>query len=63
MMYDNCKNCVSHCEHAGKDREFVCIHGVSCKVEYSRDEMEIPADDVSLTNDMIRAFIENRYPR
>jgi len=25
--------------------------------------MDIPADDVSLTNDMIRAFIEDRYPR
>ncbi len=29
---------------------------------YRREEMDIPADDVSLTNDMIRAFIENRYP-
>jgi len=27
-----------------------------------RDEMDIPADDVSLTNDMIRAFIERRVP-
>ena len=40
VKYDNCKNCVSHCEHAGKDREFVCPHGVSCKVEYSREDME-----------------------
>ena len=39
MKHDNCKNCVSHCEHAGKDREFVCPHGVSCKVEYSREDM------------------------
>lgn len=30
---------------------------------YRREEMDIPADDVSLTNDMIRAFIENRVPR
>lgn len=30
---------------------------------YHRDEMDIPADDVSLTNDMIRAFIENRHPQ
>ena len=30
---------------------------------YRRDEMDIAADDVSLTNDMIRAFIEDRYPR
>ena len=40
MMYDNCKNCVSHCEHAGEDREFICPHGISCKVEYSREDME-----------------------
>lgn len=31
MKKDNCKDCVSKCEHAGKDREFVCICGVSCK--------------------------------
>lgn len=30
---------------------------------YSRKELDIPADDVSLTNDMIRAFIEGRNPR
>lgn len=30
---------------------------------YHRDEMDIPADDVSLTNDMIRAFMENRHPK
>ena len=33
MKKDNCKDCVSKCEHAGKDREFVCISGVSCKVQ------------------------------
>lgn len=40
MKYDNCKNCVSHCEHAGKDREFICPHGVSCKVERSPEDVE-----------------------
>ncbi len=30
---------------------------------YAREELDIPADDVSLTNDMIRAFIEGRNPR
>lgn len=30
---------------------------------YERDRMEIPADGVSLTNAMIRAFIEGTYPR
>lgn len=32
IKYDNCKDCCSKCEHAGKDREFVCPGGKSCKV-------------------------------
>lgn len=32
IKYDNCKTCVARCEHAGKDREFVCPGGKSCKV-------------------------------
>ena len=40
------------------DREELSLAGW-----YHRDELNIPADDVSLTNDMIRAFIENRHPR
>ena len=40
------------------DREELSLAGW-----YSRSELDIPADDVSLTNDMIRAFIENRHPR
>lgn len=39
------------------DREELSLAGW-----YSRDEMEMPDDDVSMTNDMIRAFIEKRYP-
>lgn len=31
IKHDNCKDCRSKCEHAGKDREFVCIGGESCK--------------------------------
>ena len=31
LVKDNCKDCVANCEHAGKDREFICIGGVSCK--------------------------------
>ena len=31
MKHDNCKNCIRECEHAGKDREFVCKNGISCK--------------------------------
>ena len=40
------------------DREELSVAGW-----FHRDEMDIPADDVSLTNDMIRAFIENRHSR
>ena len=40
------------------DREELSLAGW-----YHRSELRIPADDVSLTNDMIRAFIENRHPR
>lgn len=32
MKYDNCKDCVARCVHAGEDREFICGNGVSCKV-------------------------------
>ena len=45
LKYDNCKNCVSGCEHAGKDREFVCRNGVSCKVLYSPDQTRKAAAD------------------
>lgn len=31
MFRDNCKDCIASCEHAGKDREFVCRDGKSCK--------------------------------
>lgn len=30
LKHDNCKDCHSKCEHAGKDREF-CYRGTSCK--------------------------------
>ena len=45
LKYDNCKNCVSGCEHAGKDREFVCRNGVSCKVLCSPDQTRKAAAD------------------
>nr|DAF36907.1 MAG TPA: hypothetical protein [Caudoviricetes sp.] len=45
VKYDNCKNCVSRCEHAGKDREFICPGGKSCKVVYTTDETAKAASD------------------
>ena len=38
IKYDNCKNCHSLCIHAGKDREFVCINGVSCKITMEKPQ-------------------------
>lgn len=32
LRYDNRKECVSRCEHAGKDREFVYRGDKSCKI-------------------------------
>ena len=32
IKYDNCKDCHSRCIHAGKDRDFICMNGVSCKI-------------------------------
>ena len=38
IKYDNCKNCCSRCIHAGKDRDFVCINGVSCKITTGKSQ-------------------------
>ena len=38
IKYDNCKNCHSLCIHAGKDREFVCKNGVSCKITMEKPQ-------------------------
>ncbi len=56
IKYDNCKDCCSKCVHAGKDREFVCPGGVSCKVvnknNKSISELEILAalDNLRIMN-------------
>ena len=38
IKYDNCKYCHSRCVHAGKDRKFVCINGVSCKITMEKPQ-------------------------
>ena len=50
IKYDNCKDCHSRCVHAGKDRKFVCINGVSCKIT-----MENPKTNA----DRIRSMTDN----
>ena len=38
IKHDNCQNCRSRCIHAGKDRDFVCINGVSCKITTGKSQ-------------------------
>ena len=38
IKYDNCKDCHSRCVHAGKDRKFVCINGVSCNITTGKSQ-------------------------
>ena len=38
IKYDNCKDCHSRCVHAGKDRDFVCVNGVSCKITTGKSQ-------------------------
>lgn len=44
IKYDNCKDCISNCEHAGKNREFVCPHGISCKKTIDEKAQEKAAE-------------------
>ena len=41
IKYDNCKDCHSRCVHAGKDRKFVCINGVSCKITTGKSQTNV----------------------
>ena len=49
IKYDNCKDCHSRCVHAGKDRKFVCINGVSCKITMEKPQTN--ADRIRSMND------------
>ena len=49
IKYDNCKDCHSRCVHAGKDREFACINGVSCKITTGKSQTN--ADRIRAMND------------
>ena len=55
--YDNCKNCRSRCIHAGKDREFVCINGVSCKITMEKPQTN--ADRIrAMSDEELADFID-----
>lgn len=58
MKYDNCKECVSKCEHAGKDREFICGNGVSCKV--TKKPIATNADKIrAMSDEELAEFLED----
>lgn len=58
MKHDNCKDCVSKCEHAGKDREFIVGNGVSCKV--TKKPIVTKADLIRAMNDHdLAVFLEH----
>jgi hypothetical protein len=60
MKYDNCKNCQNrNCEHFGKDREFVCINGISCKIEKAEEEKKMTY--LEQIKEDIRNHIEENY--
>ena len=60
IKYDNCKDCHSRCIHAGKDREFVCINGVSCKITMEKPQTN--ADRIrSMTDDELNELFHEIY--
>ena len=60
IKYDNCKKCHSMCVHAGKDREFVCINGVSCKITMEKPRTN--ADCIrSMTDDELHDLFNEIY--
>ena len=49
IKHDNCKDCHSRCIHAGKDRDFICMNGVSCKIE--KEKPKTNADRIRAMSD------------
>jgi hypothetical protein len=57
IKYDNCKDCHSRCVHAGKDREFICINGVSCKI--TKEKPKTNADRIrAMSDEELAKFLE-----
>lgn len=58
IKYDNCKDCHSRCIHKGKDREFVCMNGVSCKITTGKPQTN--ADRIrSMSDEELAEFIRS----
>ena len=59
--YDNCKNCHSLCVHAGKDREFVCINGVSCKITMEKPQTNADRIRAMSDEELAKAIASKAY--
>ena len=60
IKYDNCKDCHSICVHAGKNREFVCVNGVSCKI--TTEKTRTNADRIrSMSDDELNELFRDIY--
>ena len=58
IKYDNCKDCHSRCIHAGKDRNFICMNGVSCKIVKAKPQTN--ADRIrAMSDEELVEFIKN----
>ena len=56
IKYDNCKDCHSLCIHAGKDRDFICMNGVSCKITTEKPQSN--ADRIrSMSDEELSVFL------
>ena len=58
IKHDNCRNCRSRCIHAGKDRDFVCVNGVSCKITTGKSQTN--AQKIrNMSDEELAEFIKN----
>lgn len=61
IKYDNCKDFHSRCVHAGKDRKFVCINGVSCKI--TTEKQQTNADRIrAMSDEELAEFLTHINP-
>ena len=58
IKYDNCKDCHSRCIHSGKDRDFICMSGVSCKI--TTENPQTNADRIrSMSDEELAEFLRD----
>ena len=61
IKYDNCKDCHSRCIHAGKDRGFVCVNGVSCKITMEKPRTNADRIRAMSDEELAKAIASKAY--